>query len=325
MTPGTWAPVVVFAYARPAHTARTLAALAANEGATETDLIVYADGPKTEAVAPQVAAVREIVADVQGFRSVRVVAREANVGLAANIIEGVTNTVQDYGRVIVVEDDIVTAPKFLSFMNRCLDAHQDNAKVWHVSGWNYPIASEGLEDVFLYRAMHCWGWATWADRWAHYQRDPAALIAAWDEPAISHFNLDGTHDFWRQVVENRDGVISTWAIFWHATIAARGGLCLHPARSYVTNIGFDDSGHHTGADDEALWMMPPEALCQDDVDVTLPLFDEHAEARCRIKAFYASLPDRRFQNLGAKLLRFHRTYTFRRAVDRVKRLLGLSG
>ncbi len=122
-----------------------------------------------------VAAVREYVAGIKGFKSLTVHHRPHNYGLAKSIMEGVTDVISEYGSVIVLEDDIVTVPGFLRFMNDALERYRHEPKVWHISGWNYPIDPEGLDDAFFWRTMNCWGWATWADRWTHFEKIPNDL------------------------------------------------------------------------------------------------------------------------------------------------------
>ncbi len=246
LTQQTLAPVVLFVYARADHTQRTLAALAANPEAIASDLIIYADAARSEKDAAKVQAVRDVISDVKGFKSVTLHLREHNVGLAQNIIEGVSNVTQQYGRAIVLEDDIVTSPAFLGFMNAALEKYKTEPKVWHISGWNYPIETDGLGDAFFLRLMNCWGWATWADRWQHFHKDPQRLIDSWSDKQKHYFDLDGTGVFWSQVLANNEGKINTWAIFWYATIYEHGGLCLNPSKSYVDNIGLDGSGVHCG-------------------------------------------------------------------------------
>ena len=240
------APVVLAAYARPDHVRRTLEALAANHGAADTDVFVYCDGARGEQDREAVLATRTVIGNAAGFRSISIVERETNIGLAQNIILAVTEIVVDRGQVIVLEDDIVTSPGFLQFMNQALDQFRDRPEVWHISGWNYPIETSGLDDAFFLRVMNCWGWATWSDRWQHFQRAPEALVKAFSPSQRRAFNLDGAHDFFAQIESNVIGTKVTWAIFWYAAIFLRGGLCLNPARSLVQNIGFDGTGENCG-------------------------------------------------------------------------------
>jgi len=241
MTP---APIVLFVYNRPHHTRHTVEALQANELASDSDLYVYSDGAKSPKDADAVKGVRDYIATVTGFKSVHISEREENYGLARNIIEGVTSIVNKYGRVIVLEDDIVSSPFFLRFMNDALDFYADEKKVWHISGWNYSIDTKGLGDVFLWRAMNCWGWATWADRWQFFEKDTEALIKKFSNADIRRFNLDGANNFFGQVMSNKKNKLNTWAVYWYASIFNNNGLCVNPVMSYVNNIGHDGSGVH---------------------------------------------------------------------------------
>ncbi|MDR5886701.1 hypothetical protein [Vreelandella janggokensis] len=240
------APILLFVYNRPMHTWQTLEALKKNHHASESDLVIYSDGAKSSEEASRVTEVRDYIKSVNGFKSITCIERNDNWGLAANIIDGVTDVVQRYGKVIVMEDDILTSPAFLSFMNQALDFYEEKKKVWHVSGWNYPIESKGLGDVFLWRAMNCWGWATWADRWQYFEKKPETLVKIWSDEEKSSFDLGDSGVFWSQVEANVTGKINTWAIFWYATIFQNNGMCLNPVTSYVANIGQDGSGVHCG-------------------------------------------------------------------------------
>lgn len=238
------APILLFVYARADHTKRTLEALAANDLAKHSDLIVYADAPRNDSEQAVVKEVRSIVKFAHGFRSITVIERRKNFGLARNIIEGVSEACNRYGRVIVLEDDLVTSPGFLTFMNAALDRYHDDKQVWHISGWNYPMDSNELGDAFFVRVMNCWGWATWVDRWQHYEKNTNKLITEFDNGMIRRFDLEDSGVFWSQVLQNKQGRLNTWAIYWYATIFKQSGLCLNPSISYIHNIGLDGSGTH---------------------------------------------------------------------------------
>ncbi|MBE0472148.1 MAG: glycosyltransferase, partial [Methyloprofundus sp.] len=129
------APIILFVYNRPWHTQQTVEALQNNLFADQSDLIIYSDAAKNDQACVQVQAVRDYIKTVDGFKSVKIIERDKNRGLAANIIDGVTEVVNQYGKIIVMEDDIVTSPAYLSFMNQALDFYQNENKVWHISGW----------------------------------------------------------------------------------------------------------------------------------------------------------------------------------------------
>jgi glycosyltransferase involved in cell wall biosynthesis len=240
------APIVLFVYNRPWHTQQTIEALQKNEFSEQSDLIIYSDAPRNDQACLKVQEVRDYLKRVDGFKTVKVIERKENRGLAKSIITGVTEVVNHYGKIIVLEDDIVTSPAFLSFMNQALDFFQSEHKVWHISGWNYPINSEGLEDIFFWRVMNCWGWATWADRWQYFEKNPNKLMQTWSKQQKHNFDLEGSGVFWHQVTSNAKGKMNTWAIFWYATIYNNNGFCLNPTVTYVENVGHDGTGVHCG-------------------------------------------------------------------------------
>jgi hypothetical protein len=238
------APVALFVYDRPEHTKKTIEALQKNKWAKESELFIFSDAPRDEASKDGVDEVRKYIKDIQGFKKVTTVKRLKNWGLAASIIDGVTEVVNAYGKIIVLEDDLITSPYFLKYMNEGLVYYQNEKKVWHISGWNYPIDQDGLGHVFLWRLMNCWGWATWNNRWIHYEKNIEKTIRQFSKSDIKRLNLDGTEAFYNQVKANKSNEINTWAIFWYTTIFKKDGLCVNPTQSFVENIGHDGSGVH---------------------------------------------------------------------------------
>ena len=157
-----------------------------------------------------------------------------------------TKIVNKYGKIIVLEDDIVTSPYFLKFMNEALEFYDNEDKVWHISGWNYPFGHDMIEDdAYLWRLMNCWGWGTWKKRWKHFEKPQKVFFSKDDK---KRFNLDGAENFFKQVEWNQSGKINTWAIYWYLSIFKQNGLCLNPTESLTQNIGNDGSG--TNCDDD---------------------------------------------------------------------------
>lgn len=276
-------PIVLFVYNRPEHTRLTIEALKANLLAEESLLYIYSDAARNESSISSVEEVRKYVKDVNGFKKVIVTERSENYGLARSIVEGVSHLVNEYGKIIVLEDDIVTSPYFLKFMNEALDYYKDNNKVWHVSGWNYPIDDQGLDDVFLWRFMNCWGWGTWANRWMHFEKDAKKTIRSFSRSDIKYFNIDGSYNFFEQVKLNYSLKINTWAIFWYVTIFSNKGLCLNPSKTLTMNIGRDGSGVHC-VDIEEL----PNEISEQDHFNFINANEENELAVNRIKEYFKS-------------------------------------
>lgn len=276
------APIVLFVYNRPTHTRQTVEALQKNALSTDSDLIIFSDAPKKPEAAEAVREVRQYIHQIEGFKSITIVERENNIGLARSIIDGVTKVVNMYGRIIVLEDDLVTSPYFLNFMNMALETYQDDDKVMHISGYMFPIDNTGMPETFFSRTASCWGWATWNRAWRHFEKNPKRLLSEYTEQTIHHFNMDGSYNFWAQVEQNDRGLIDTWAVFWYASVFQKGGLCLHPKFSMVCNIGHDETGLHCGKSDTFAVQLADKPIVYFERNLV-----ENALPLNRIKSFFS--------------------------------------
>ncbi len=268
------APIALFVYNRPEHTRRVIEALLGNSLVSQSDLYIFSDGPRRDADRRKVAEVRDILASVSGFRSVLIREARENRGLAVSIIDGVSSVLQEHGRVIVLEDDLVTSPVFLDFMNEALNLYAEDEEVMHVSGYWFPLELKNLPETFFLRMPFSWGWATWARAWASFEKNPAGLVQQFSPENIRQFNLDGSYDVWEQVLHNLQGKANTWAVFWYASIFRRGGLCLYPSQSLVFNLGNDGTGVHclkTSHYDVALRETPVTEFSREFKENTLAL------------------------------------------------------
>ena len=231
------APIALFVYNRPDHTRRTVEALQKNDLAAMSRLIIFADAPKTGAEVESVAQVREYIAGIKEFSVVEIICRDSNYGLARSIVDGVSEVLGRFDRVIVLEDDIVTSPYFLRYINDALHKYREVEEVMHISGYMFPIETEGLPETFFYRVTSCWGWGTWGRAWKHFSKDPRRQVGQFSREAIGRFSLNGATDHWQQFLRNLKGRSDTWAVFWYVSVFQRGGLCLHPAVSLTEISG----------------------------------------------------------------------------------------
>lgn len=243
------APIILFVYNRPWHTEQTLEALMANELANESILYVYADGPRRYADEKAIQALnetRKIIKKKQWCKEVHLIERLENKGLADSIIEGVTEIVNQYGQIIVLEDDVVTSPGFLKYMNDALCVYASTEKVMHISGYMYPLeVIEPNQETFFCNILSCWGWATWKRAWQFLDTEPSHHLARLKTyRKIKDFNICGNADFYSQLLANQRKDIYTWAVKWYASWKLVGGYSLFPKKSLVQNIGHDGSGIH---------------------------------------------------------------------------------
>ncbi len=237
------APIVLFVYNRPWHTQQTIEALQKNESAYESELFIFSDAAKNEQSIEKVKKVRNYIKNIDGFKKTTIVERETNWGLANSIIDGVSKIINEYGKIIVLEDDLVTSPYFLKFMNETLEMYQNDEKVACIHGYIYPI--ENLPETFFIRGADCWGWATWKRGWNIFESDGQKLL---DE--VKRRNLqkeadfDNSYGYTKMLREQIKGKNNSWAVRWYFSAFLKEMLCLYPSKSFVQNIGNDDSGTH---------------------------------------------------------------------------------
>lgn len=289
------APIALFVYNRPEHTRRTLNYLKNNLLADESRLYIFSDAAKTDADIANVDEVRALLKNVEGFKAVKVIERKTNLGLANSIIAGVTQLVNEYEKVIVFEDDLLSSPYTLTYFNQALSHYTGIEKVMHIGAYMYPLANNDLPETFFYRSATSWGWATWARAWKHFEPDVDKLIAQFDQKKILQFSIEGNMNFWKQVQEFKSGKNNSWAIRWYASIFLRGGLTLNPAHSLIQNIGNDGSGIHSNKED--IYQVP---IHKEAITYFPDVIEESAEAHQVIKHFLRN----RKGSLWQRLVRF---------------------
>jgi hypothetical protein len=244
------APIVLFAYARPDHTRRTLEALAANQLAAKSDLIVYADAARTDREVEAVNAVRVLIRRISGFRSVTLIERNENYGLARNIIEGVSEVLSQHDCIIVLEDDMLTSPFFLDYMNEALDRFANDERVVSIHGYVFPVSGP-LPEAFFLIGADCWGWATWRRGWACFNPDGSALLRELQQRKLERaFDYEGNYPYTQMLEDQIAGKNDSWAIRWYASAFLEERLTLYPGRSLVHNIGNDATGTHCALSSE---------------------------------------------------------------------------
>lgn len=244
------APIVLFGYNRPDHMRQTLEHLARADGARESALWIFCDGPKPGADMPSIEAVRTLAHHpdwADRFRAVHVQESQVNKGLARSIIGGVSAVMDSAGRAIVVEDDLLVAPDFLRFMNDCLDFYQEDETVGSVTGFS-PLAVPPAgypHDVMALPRNCSHGWATWADRWQLVDWDARDATKLMQDPLLRRrFNVAG-NDRLDRLRRQLSGKIDSWSIRFGLWQTLAGRHTIYPVQNRVRNIGFDGSGVHT--------------------------------------------------------------------------------
>jgi hypothetical protein len=239
-----FAPIALFTYNRPRHTRQTVEALKQNELSHQSDLFIFSDGPKSHNDKARVAEVRSYIHGIKGFHRLNIIEHPDNLGLAESIITGVTKVVNKYGRIIVLEDDLLTSPFFLRYMNDALEHYEYEDKVISIQGYIFPVA-EKLPTTFLLSCTGCLGWGTWKRGWRLFEKDGSKLLGELKRKGLEReFDIDGACRYLRMLKDQIAGRNSSWAIRWYASAFLNGRLNLFPHASLVQHIGSDGSGSH---------------------------------------------------------------------------------
>ena len=250
----SYAPIIIFVYNRADHFIETYNALAACKEAKSSELFIFSDGAKSEAGKDKVNEVRAAVAaikDAGDFKSVTVTESPVNKGLAASVIAGVTQIINKYGRVIVVEDDCKVSPLFLNYMNSALDFYENNKKIGSIAGYTpmLDLPDDYTKDVFAAHRSCSWTWATWADRWKNVDWELKHIDDFYKSPKlIKKLNSNGSDRFMRLYRQTK-GNGSSWSVRFGAHLVKNDLITVYPRFSYNSNIGCDESGVHSKTDD----------------------------------------------------------------------------
>lgn len=238
-----YAPVALFVYNRPWHTRKAVEALQANTLAAETPLYIFSDAPRDSAAREAVAEVRAYILGVSGFASVTIEERDENFGLAHSIIDGVSRLCVEFGRVIVLEDDLITSRFFLQYMNDALVRYEHEQRVMQIAGYMFPAKLGADEDAVLLPFTSSWGWATWQRAWRHFDAEATAYPTLVSNPELrKDFDVGGRYGYFRMLQSQQRGETNSWAIRWYLSVFILHGLTLYPRKTLVRNLGFDGSG-----------------------------------------------------------------------------------
>ena len=251
----TFAPIVLFVYNRPEHTKKTVESLLLNKGAEQSELYVFCDAAKNEKAKEMVEATRAYVKTIKGFKDIHITERTENFGLAKSVITGVTEVVNRHGRVIVMEDDLLTSPYFLEYMNTALEKYEDEKKVFSITGYShFPNGNEKLPQSYFLKVFSSWSWAIWKDRWDLFDEKAVGWEKTkTDEKLKNAFDYEGCFDNSLMIKQHmEDHIINSWAIRAYWTMFTHDEMTLFSNHRLCENIGFDGTGVHCNTEGDYL-------------------------------------------------------------------------
>lgn len=295
------APIALLVYARPEHTRKTLESLAQNKLAQDSRLFVFADGPKPEASAAQhekIQEVRQLIRQRQWCGQVNIREAQTNQGLASSVIQAVTHLTEEYGKVIVLEDDLLLGRGFLQYMNTGLDFYANEPQVFGLTGYA-SLTRHPMPDSYFLPIMSSWGWGTWKGAWKHFEPDAQKLLQQIEAQGLENaFDFGGQNntDMLRQQAAGR---LDSWAVRFYASMFLKKGMFLFPGKSLVQNIGYDQTGTH----------------CNDEDFYAQVSYQEEQE----IKKIPVHLQQKWVREVAKARLAYHRPSLWQRAQRRLKR------
>lgn len=277
------APITVFVYNRPWHIRETIEALKKNKLARESELFIFSDGPKEEKDRKKVKEVRKYIKTINGFKRITIIERKENLGLAESIITGVTEVVNKYSKTIVLEDDLLTSPYFLKFINEGLNFYEKEKKVISIHGYIYPVKFD-LPETFFIRGADCWGWATWKRGWDLFKHDGKKLLVELKKRKLTYkFDFGGSYPYTEMLIDQVNRKNDSWAIRWYASAFLKGKLTVYPGKSLIFHNGKDENGTHFRKSD----VLDVE-LSQRPIKITKIPLKENVDALKLITAYFRS-------------------------------------
>jgi hypothetical protein len=243
------APIVLFVYNRPECTLKTLEHLKRNVLADQSELFIYSDGPKPDAKEndlKKIQEVREIIRKEKWCKEVRIIESPVNLGLADSIINGVTEIVCSYNKVIVLEDDLLTSVHFLEYMNNGLNYYVNEEKVFQIVGYTAPLKVQFRNTALFLPFTSTLGWGTWARAWKYFEKNPPDYVELKINRKLrNEFNLNHTFPWAEFLISQVDANVDSWGIYWWWSVFKQKGLTLFPDKTLISHIGFDQDATHT--------------------------------------------------------------------------------
>ncbi len=239
-----FAPIAMFVFKRPEHTRRVLESLARNSEFLQSPLYIFCDGSRHPRETEAVISTRKVIDDIEHPYKV-VIKRNENFGLAKSIQNGISQILESYEKIIVIEDDLIIAPYFLKYMNTALVKYATNENVKQISGHMFPIDFGNENSTIMLPFTTSWGWGTWSRAWIQHLEPSDDLITLLNNYKWRYrFDQNGSFPFSKMLLDRFLHKNDSWAILWYYNIFKQDGIVLFPTKTLIQNVGFDGSGIH---------------------------------------------------------------------------------
>ena len=241
-----FSPIIIFVYNRLHHLDTLFNSLQKNDLFKKSKVLVFSDGAKNEIDKDKIDKVRELLKKRLIPQNSEIIENNVNLGLSRNVIGGLNKTFQIYDRAIILEDDLELSPFFLNYMNDALNLYETSENVASISGYMYPIESKKFSNnYFFLKLIESWGWGTWKRAWNIFENDSLQLKKKIDEKQLANeFNFESGISYYKMLTDNINGLNDSWAVRWYASTFLKNMNTLFPSKSFVKNIGVDNSGEN---------------------------------------------------------------------------------
>jgi hypothetical protein len=241
-----FSPIIIFVYNRLHHLDRLFNSLQRNDLFKKSKVLIFSDGPKNQIDKDKIDNVRKLLKKILIPKNSEIIENDVNLGLSRNVIGGLNKTFQIYDRAIILEDDLELSPFFLNYMNDALNLYATSENVASISGYMYPIEPKKFSNnYFFLKLIESWGWGTWKRAWNIFENDSLQLKKKIDEKQLTNeFNFESGISYYKMLTDNINGLNDSWAVRWYASIFLKNMNTLFPSKSFVKNIGVDNSGVH---------------------------------------------------------------------------------
>lgn len=252
----TNSPILCFGFDRPMHLERMLTSLENNEESKTSTVFICIDGPTKDTDLEMHSKTVKVAKKNWDFHKTNLIIRDKNLTCRTNIIETISEVFRVHDKLIILEDDLVLGPKFLSYMNNALNIYEDEKNMWCINGYTYRQLNNKT-GASISKYVSPWGWATWSDRWnifVNQDYDKKNFISDLSVSERKKFNMENLYDWENIIVKNEEGKISAWDAYWYQAIYLNNGFTLYPNKSHVINEGFDGTGMHCSDTND--WKTP---------------------------------------------------------------------
>ena len=213
-------------------------------------LYVAADGarPSRKGEADLVEHVRQIATAIDWPCEVKILFRESNLGCKIAISSAIDWFFKNEEQGIILEDDCLPNKYFFRFCEEMLDRYRLDSSIGMVAGFNPQGPGLTSNEYFESRNSSIWGWASWRDRWAHYDVDmPDWLVPETKKQIRKELTLT-TYLYYKRcfdLVTKKS--LNTWDYQWAFCLMHQKYKTIKPLANLIKNIG--TVGTHALAED----------------------------------------------------------------------------